>query len=123
MAELDFMNAFGAAFWAIMAVATVALIIGGYWLAGVIARKTDSGFGGFMIIVLVTILVASSFVPMAVFGAMGEYQAMMNPMAPIDETRFRIDSFDRIVVAAVVSSISVVAFFIASVIGLARERS
>ena len=124
--EFDFANAFGPTFWIIMAAGTVLLAVGGYWLGGLIARKTDTGFGGFMLVVLVTIVIASSVIPLAVFAGIGDIMAMVNPMAPIDETMFMdqgLDGFSRIIVAALASTAATVVFFIASVIGLARGRA
>ena len=125
MAEIDLANAVGPTFWVLMAVLTVALMGIGYWLGGIIARKTDTGFGAFMIVVLVTIMVASSVIPLAIFGALGDIMGIVNPLGAIDETLIADQGFvayERIMVAALVSTGSTVAFFIASVIGLARGR-
>lgn len=125
MNEFDFANAFGPSFWVLMVVVTLALVALGYWLAGVIARKTDTGFGAFMIVVLVTIMVASAVIPAAIFGALGDIMALANPLAPIDDALIMeqgLQGFERMMVATLVSTGSVIAFFIASIIGLARGR-
>lgn len=117
---------FGPVFWGILALAVVLMIVVGLWLGQVIGRKTDSGIGAFFIHAFVTLGVAAGLLPLAFFWSGAE--ALLMGFAESVESNASLDQdavwsgIAKVGQALGVVSLSVLVYFIAGLVGVARGR-
>lgn len=126
MAEFLINEGLGLTFWTVLAALTVMMIVAGIWLGGVIGRKTDSGVGAFFIHLLVTFMVAGGVLPLVMFFGVGDlissYDFEANNNVETDPDLLYA-GIGKILKALSVAGLSVLCFFVAGLIGIARGRS
>ncbi|SEW29691.1 hypothetical protein SAMN04488515_2099 [Cognatiyoonia koreensis] len=123
IADGGFGEIFSPLFWGVLVALTIVMIVAGYWLGGVIRRRTNTGVGAFFVHLFISLSVAGGVLPLVVFVGAGDtllqYDAFANPDLTVNEDEV-LSMAIGIFRAIGVASLSVFAYFIAGLVGMMR---